>query len=124
MSLNVTAVFTLEQVKGILAALQPGTKNIVSVFAGRIADAGVDPEPIMKETAKLCHEKGNAMSLWASCREVFNIVQANRAGVDIITVPNEILAKLKNLGKKPEQFSQETVEQFVDDGKSLGFVIG
>jgi len=121
-NLNVTAIFTIEQVKSVLAVLSDNTQNIISVFAGRIADAGVDPEDIMKETAALCKEKG-AMSLWASCREVFNIIQADRCGVDIVTVTNDLLAKTSNFGKDLEQFSLETVQMFERDGKSLGFSI-
>lgn len=122
-SLNVTAVFTMEQVKEVLDALAAGTKNILSVFAGRIADSGVDPEGIMREAAQLCREKGDAMSLWASCREVFNIVQADRCGVDIITVPNDILKKTSLFGKDQTKFSLETVQMFVKDAASLGFVV-
>ena len=121
-NLNVTAIFTVEQVKSVLDVLSNKTQNIISVFAGRIADAGVDPEDIMKETAALCKEKG-AMSLWASCREVFNIIQADRCGVDIVTVTNDLLAKTSNFGKDLEQFSLETVQMFERDGKSLGFSI-
>lgn len=121
-NLNVTAIFTVEQVKSVLEVLSDNTHNIISVFAGRIADAGVDPEDIMKETVALCKEKG-AMSLWASCREVFNIIQADRCGVDIVTVTNDLLAKTSNFGKDLEQFSLETVQMFERDGKSLGFSI-
>lgn len=123
LKLNITAIFTLEQTKAVLDVLKPGTENIISIFAGRIMDAGVDAEEIMKEAAKLCREKGNAKLLWASCREVFNIVQANRCGVDIITVTNDILAKLGNWGKSLEQFSLETVQMFARDSKALGFSI-
>jgi len=121
-NLNVTAIFTIEQVKSVLAVLAVGTQNIISVFAGRIADAGVDPEDTMRETAALCREKG-ALSLWASCREIFNIIQADRCGVDIVTVTNDLLAKTSNFGKDLEQFSLETVQMFERDGKSLGFSI-
>lgn len=123
LKLNITAIFTLGQVKKVLGALQNGTDNIVSVFAGRIADAGVDPERIMIEAAKLCHENGNARLLWASTREVFNIIQADRCGVDIITVTNDILTKLHLLGKDMNEFLLETVKQFMKDGKELGFTI-
>lgn len=122
-NLNVTAIFTIEQVKAVLEVLAEGTENIISVFAGRIADAGVDPEIIMRETAELCRGKKGVMSLWASCREAFNIVQADRCGVDIITVTNDLLAKLGNMGKALEQFSLETVQMFERDGRSLGFSI-
>lgn len=122
-NLNITAMFTLEQVKAVLAVLNENTKNIISVFAGRIADTGVDPEDIMKKTAELCRAKPGVMSLWASCREVFNIVQAERCGVSIITVTNEILDKLGNIGKDLEQFSLETVQMFEGDGRDLGFSV-
>ena len=122
-SLNVTAVFTVKQTEAVLEALEKGTENIVSVFAGRIADAGVDPEGIIKQVSELCRQKGNARSLWASCREVFNISQADRCGVDIITVTNDLLGKLGNIGKDLDEFSLETVQMFVRDGKSLGFSI-
>lgn len=122
-NLNITAVFTVEQVKSVLAVLQEGTQNVVSVFAGRIADAGVDPEEILKEAVALCNEKVGVQSLWASCRELFNIVQADRCGVDIITVTNDLLGKIGNIGKDLEQFSLETVQMFERDGRSLGFSI-
>lgn len=120
-NLNITAIFTLEQVKMAVEAFSEGTSNIVSVFAGRIADTGIDPEPVMREAAKICNKKTGTKLLWASCREVFNIVQADRSGADIITVPNDILRKLKLLGKDMDIYSLETVKQFYEDGKSLGF---
>ena len=104
-------------------AFAEGTHNIVSVFAGRVMDAGVDAELMMRETAALCRRKKGTQSLWASCREVFNIIQADRCGVDIIKVTNDLLAKIPNLGKDLEQFSLETVQMFAKDGKSLGFSI-
>lgn len=122
-NLNVTAIFTIDQVKNVLDVLEEGTTNIISVFAGRIADTGVDPEVIMRQAAGLCRERSGVMSLWASCREVFNIVQAERCGVDIITVTNDLLAKLGNIGKDLEQFSLETVQMFERDGRSLEFSI-
>lgn len=122
-NLNVTAIFTIGQVKAVLEVLREGTENIISVFAGRIADAGVDPEVTMKQVAEMCRQKKGTMSLWASCREVFNIIQAERCGVDIITVTNDLLVKLGNIGKDLEQFSLETVKMFEQDGKSIGFYI-
>ncbi len=121
--LNVTAIFTLEQVKNTVAAFKDGTENIVSVFAGRIMDAGVDATEIMKETQKLCATKPGTLSLWASCREVYNIIQADQCGTDIVTVTNDLLKKLSGLGKDLDQFSLETVQMFVRDGQSLGFKI-
>lgn len=122
-NLNITAIFTLEQTKNVLEVLREGSANIISVFAGRIADTGEDPEVLMKEIANLCREKDGVQSLWASCREVFNIVQADRCGVDIITVTNDLLDKIGNLGKELEQFSLETVQMFEKDGRELGFSI-
>lgn len=121
--LNVTAVFTIEQVRDIVDAFAEGTENIVSVFAGRILDTGVDAEDIMKEALPICRTKPSTKLLWASVREVFNIVQADRCGVDIVTVPDNIIMKFPNFGKDLTRFSRETVEMFVRDGKSLGFSI-
>ena len=118
-NLNVTAVFTIEQVKAALAVLNKQNENIISVFAGRIADTGNDPEIIMRQAVDICKEQNGVKILWASCREVFNIIQADRCGVDIITVTNDILGKLGNLGKDLEQFSLETVQMFERDGRRL-----
>lgn len=123
LSLNVTAILTLEQVRETIDAFEDGTRNIVSIFAGRIMDTGVDAVPIMKEASRLCKEKPGTMSLWASCREVYNVIQAEECGTDIITVTGPILSKLSNLGKDLTQLSLETVQMFVNDGKSLGYTI-
>ena len=96
---NVTAILTIDQVKEVLPAFKNGSDNIVSVFAGRVADTGVDPEPLMKESVKLIKENGNAKLLWASCREVLNIKQADDLDVDIITVPTPVLNKLHMVGE-------------------------
>lgn len=122
-NLNITAIFTLEQVKQTVDALNEKSKSIVSVFAGRIADTGVNPETIMKESVNICKNKKNVYLLWASCREVYNIIQAQEIGVDIITVPNTIIEKLKNLGKSLEEYSLETVKEFAKDVKILGYSI-
>ena len=121
--LNVTAMFTIKQVEETVDALKEGTENIVSVFAGRIMDAGVDAVPMMEEVNEIIKRKPGTMSLWASCREVFNIVQADKSGTDIVTVTNDLLKKLPNLGKDLDQFSLETVQMFVKDGQSLGYPI-
>lgn len=121
--LNVTAMFTIKQVEETVDAFKEGTENIVSVFAGRIMDAGVDAVPMMEEVNEIIKRKPGTMSLWASCREVFNIVQADKSGTDIVTVTNDLLKKLPNLGKDLEQFSLETVQMFVKDGQSLGYSI-
>ncbi|MFT8811788.1 MAG: transaldolase [Liquorilactobacillus satsumensis] len=120
---NITAIFTLDQVQNVLKALQPGTNNIISVFAGRLADTGTDPVPMMKEAVSLVKQYPQANLLWASCRELLNIFQAQSIGVDIITVTNAVLGKLSFLGKKPEDFSLQTVQEFSRDGKALGFSI-
>ena len=121
--INVTAIFTIEQIEETINAFAPGTNNIVSVFAGRIMDAGVDAVPIMRKAKELASKKPGTLTLWASCREVYNIIQAQESGTDIVTVTNDILAKLSNLGKDLEQFSLETVRMFVRDGQSLGYTI-
>lgn len=121
--LNVTAMFTIKQVEETVDAFKEGTENIVSVFAGRIMDAGVDAVPMMEEVNRIIKRKPGTMSLWASCREVFNIVQADKSGTDIVTVTNDLLKKLPNIGKDLDQFSLETVQMFVKDGQSLGYSI-
>lgn len=120
--LNITAVFTVQQVKNIIAGLNPKTSCIISIFAGRIADAGVDPEPIIAESKLLSSKISDKWEiLWASPREVFNIIQAERSGADIITATPDLLAKRKLFGKDLNQFSLETTRMFIDDAKSAGF---
>lgn len=121
--LNVTAVFTVEQAERVVEAFARDTENIVSVFAGRIADTGTDAEFIMRKVAQICKLKQKTRCLWASCREVFNIVQADRCGADIVTVTNDILRKMVLLGKDLEEFSLETVKMFESDSRDLGFKI-
>ena len=107
-----TAVFTLSQVEKILQQLNKKTKTIISVFAGRIADAGIDPEAIIVKSVELAKDYPNVEILWASPRESFNIIQANNTGCDIITVSYGLLKKTENFGKDLEQYSLETVEMF------------
>lgn len=123
LKINVTAIFTPKQIEETIDAFCPGTENIVSVFAGRIMDAGVDAMPIMRRAKELAKTKPGTLTLWASCREVYNIIQAQESGTDIVTVTNNLLAKLPSLGKDLEQFSLETVQMFVNDGKALGYSI-
>lgn len=120
---NVTAVFTLEQVKAITESLAPGTPAIISVFAGRIADTGVDPVPMMREALKIMQAKPKAELIWASPRELLNIIQADEIGCHIITVTNDILGKLSLLGKDHDDYSLETVEMFHKDALAAGYVI-
>ena len=120
---NVTAVLTLAQVKTIAASLADDTRAIVSVFAGRIADTGVDPVPVMREALKILHARPRAKLLWASPRELLNLVQASEIGCHIITVTGDILAKLALLGKDHEDYSLETVQMFHRDAMAAGYTI-
>src|SRR5208282_3654774 len=120
--LNVTAILTLEQVKGVAAALNPKIPAVVSVFAGRIADTGVDPVPHMIQCKKLLTGLPQAELLWASVREVLNIFQANDCGCHIVTVPHDILAKaMKMSGMDLGELSLDTVKMFAADAKAAGF---
>jgi transaldolase len=119
--LNVTAVFTLEQVRDVVANLDPKTPAYVSVFAGRIADTGRDPMPHMAAAHALVHTLPHAELIWASPRELLNVFHADAVGCDIITVTNDVLAKLSNVGKDLAQFSLETVQMFRDDAVKAGF---
>jgi transaldolase len=120
--LNITAILTLEQVKGVAKALNPKVPSFVSVFAGRIADTGVDPVPHMVECRKILKGLPSAELLWASVREVLNIFQADECGCDIVTVPHDILNKaLKMAGSDLKELSLDTVKMFANDAKAAGF---
>ncbi|WP_136272006.1 transaldolase [Streptococcus pyogenes] len=121
--LNVTAIFTIEQTQAVVDHLTAGVPAIVSVFAGRIADTGVDPMPIMEEALRICRQKEEVELLWASPRETYNIYQADQLGVDIITCTTDLIAKLPLQGKDLEDYSLETVQMFLKDSTSLGFKI-
>ena len=121
--LNITAMMTVQQVESILPALSAGKGSYVSVFAGRIADAGGDPLPIMSEVVSMLTDHSNIELIWASPRELYNVIQANDIGCHIITATNDILKKLPTLGKNLDQFSLETVKMFYDDAKEAGFSI-
>ncbi|MBU1012578.1 MAG: transaldolase [Bacteroidetes bacterium] len=120
---NITAMFTLAQVKEIVDALNPNTPAILSVFAGRIADTGFDPVPLMKEAVKIASSKSKAEVLWASPRELLNIFQADEVGCHIITVTPDVLKKLSVVGKDLTTFSLETVSMFYNDAKTAGYTI-
>jgi len=120
-SLNVTALFTLKQVSDTVAALQGSRKSYISVFAGRIADAGVDPMPIMEGALQLMRSEKQLELIWASPREVFNIVQADQIGCHVITVTHDLLKKLPGLGKDLTQSSLETVAMFASDAQNAGY---
>ncbi|CAM5391088.1 transaldolase [Streptomyces afghaniensis] len=121
--LNMTAILTLDQVEETVQAFKSGTKNIVSVFAGRIADSGIDPIPTMKEAAKICSKKEGTELLWASSRELLNIMQADACGCSIITCSPDILNKLENVGKDLKTISLDTVKMFNKDVQELGYSI-
>jgi transaldolase len=122
-TLNITAIFTLDQVRGVAAALDPSTPAIVSVFAGRIADTGVDPIPHMRACKEVLASRPRAELLWASTRELLNIFHAEEAGCDIVTVPNEFLAKLNLVDKDLSEYSRETVQLFYKDATAAAYQI-
>lgn len=121
--LNITAIMTDEQVKRVAAALAKDTPAIISVFAGRIADTGRDPVPLMRDAVSILRERSKAELLWASPRELLNIFQADEIGCHIITVTGDVIRKLALVGKDLERYSLETVAMFHKDALSAGFVI-
>jgi transaldolase len=121
--LNVTAIMTNEQVKAVAAALAKDVPAIVSVFAGRIADTGRDPVPLMSEAVALLKERPKAELLWASPRELLNIFQANEIGCHIITVTGDVIRKLALVGKNLDGYSLETVAMFYKDAQTAAFTI-
>jgi transaldolase len=120
---NVTAVFTLEQVADVCRAVAGRAPLVVSVFAGRIADTGVDPVPLMARAKEIVADYPQAELLWASPRELLNIFQADEVGCDIITVTHDVLAKLALVGKDLDEFSLETVRMFREDAFKAGFTL-
>jgi transaldolase len=120
-ALNVTALFTLQQVQGVVDAVKGGAPCFVSVFAGRIADTGIDPVPIMAESVKRLSAAPNTELIWASPRELLNIFQADEIGCHVITVTNDIIKKLSLVGKDMNEYSLETVKAFYEDGKAAGY---
>jgi transaldolase len=114
---------TLKQVKEVSAALGCQTPAIISVFAGRIADTGVDPIPLMTAALELMRDCPNQELLWASPREILNIVQADAMGCHVITVTNDLLKKLDNLGKDLTEFSLDTVKMFRNDAVKVGYIL-
>jgi transaldolase len=123
LTLNITAMLTLEQVKDVSKVISPDTKTIVSVFAGRIADTGRDPIPLMKEAVNILKSKSNAELLWASSRELLNIFHAESCGCHIVTVTNNFLKKAHLINKGLKEFSLDTVKMFHDDAVSAGYEI-
>jgi transaldolase len=121
--LNVTALFTVDQVRWVTGALAGGPPALVSVFAGRIADSGRDPIPIMQHSLEVMAPHPNLRLIWASPREILNIVQADEIGCHIITVTHDLLKKLSSLGKDLDEFSLETVRMFHGDATTAGFTL-
>lgn len=121
--LNVTALLTPAQVSEVAGALAGGPESIISVFAGRVADTGVDPIPLMKESLEIVKGHPGVELLWASPREVLNIVQADQIGCHIITVTHDLLKKLGTLGRDLSDFSLDTVKMFFRDGQAAGFAL-
>jgi transaldolase len=120
---NVTALFTTAQVELFATAVADGAPSYISVFAGRIADAGVDPMPIMARSVEILEMAPRSELIWASPREILNLVQANEVGCHIITITHDLLRKLDGLGKSLEQFSLETVRMFHADALAAGFTL-
>ncbi|MDA8537844.1 transaldolase [Candidatus Pelagibacter bacterium] len=120
---NVTAILTIKQVEEIYEISNTKTEVIISIFAGRIADTGINPIPLMSEAVKICKDKKNIEILWASTRELINIFQANEINCQIITVPHDILKKTSLIGKNLDDLSLETVQMFLNDATKAGFKI-
>jgi len=119
--INITAIFTLRQLLNIRKSINKKTPVIISIFCGRIADNGIDPEPIMKNAKKLFSNYKNVKILWASVREVYNFYQAKRCESDIITIPPTLIKKIKSKKISLENYSKITVNQFFNDGKKSKF---
>jgi len=120
---NVTAIMTLPQVESVLGSLRHGPPSCVSIFAGRIADAGVDPLPILVGALQRMREFPQIELIWASPRELFNIVQAGAIGCHIITVTHDLLKKLPLLGRDLNEYSLDTVKMFVEDARAANFTL-
>jgi transaldolase len=123
LSINVTAVMTLDQVLGVAEYVDPDVQTFVSIFAGRIADTGRDPCPFMREAVEICRQKPNLRVLWASPREVLNVYQADACGVHVIVLTAELLAKLALRNKDLAEFSRETVKMFYTDAVKAGYTL-
>lgn len=121
--LNVTAILTLDQVRAVAEALKTGAPSCVSVFAGRIADTGVDPLPIMAECVEILEHVPTAELIWASPRELLNVFQADSIGCHIITATNDILKKLDLIGRDLADYSLDTVKMFYNDAQQAGFTL-
>ena len=121
--LNITAVYTVTQVRKILKCINKKSKTIISIFAGRMADAGKDPIPIIKESVRLTKRIKNVEILWASTREPYNYVQAKNCGCSIITMPSSIIEKISKFGKTYQELTLDTVKKFLKDSRDSNFKI-
>jgi transaldolase len=121
--LNVTALFTIDHIDNVFESLNKETPSIISIFAGRIANAGIDPEPTMKYASNLTKDHQNIEILWASSREVFNVIQAERCGCDIITMTPSLIKGMDDIGMDLDEYSLDTVKMFYKDATEAGFSI-
>ena len=120
-NLNITALFNYDQVKEVFKNIDKDSQTILSIFAGRVADTGIDPTINIKKSIKLTNKNKKVKILWASCRELYSIFLANKVGCHIITVPNSILKKINLVGKNLTKYSKETSNQFFKDSKGIKF---
>ena len=121
--LNITAVYTVSQVKRILKYINKNSKTIISIFSGRMSDVGKDPIPIIKESVRLTKKLKNIEILWASTREAYNYLQAKNCGCSIITMPSAIIEKISKFGKTYQKLTLDTVKKFLKDSKNSNFKI-
>ena len=121
--LNITAVYTVEQVKKILKSVNKKSKTIISIFSGRMSDVGKDPIPIIKESVRLTKKLANVKILWASTREAYNYLQARNCGCSIITMPSTIIEKISKFGKSYQELTLDTVKKFLKDSRDSNFKI-
>ena len=121
--LNITAVYTVTQVKKIIKKINKNSKTIISIFSGRMGDVGKDPVPIIKESVRLTKKMKNTQILWASTREAYNYLQARNSGCSIITMPSAIIEKVSKFGKSYQELTLDTVKKFLKDSKDSKFKI-
>ena len=121
--LNITAVYTVNQVKKILKSINKNSKTIISIFSGRMSDAGKDPIPIIKESVRLAKKMKKVEILWASTREAYNYLQAKNCGCSIITMPPAVIYKISKFGKTYQELTLDTVKKFLQDSKDSNFKI-
>ena len=121
--LNITAVYTVNQVKKIIKSINKNSKTIISIFSGRMSDVGKDPIPIIKESVRLTKKKRNVKILWASTREAYNYLQAKNCGCQIITMPSTIVEKISKFGETYQKLTLDTVKKFLKDSKDSNFKI-